>query len=192
MTTSKTGQRRPRVLIVDDDSDIRAVVAGAVGVMEFEPIEAESGEVALRICQESLPDLIVLDIMMPGMDGNEVCQQVRRLDGGELVPIIMLTARDSVQDKVHSLQGGADDYLTKPFDYKELQARIKALMRVRDLNLRLLEKNDELIRMQQTLVEQERQIVVAQLAGTAAHQLGQPLSAIMLNCHLLESLEKKR
>ena len=100
----------------------------------------------------------------------------------------MLTARDSIQDKVTALDAGADDYLTKPFHYQELQARIKAQLRVRELNTTLQEKNRKLHEMQEQLIAKERQLVAGQLAGTAAHSLGQPLSAILLNCHLLERL----
>jgi signal transduction histidine kinase len=102
----------------------------------------------------------------------------------------MVTARDEMKDKISALEEGIDDYITKPFDYQELQARIKALLRVRDLSVRLVSKNDELKRMQELLVETEKQVAVGQLAGTAAHQLGQPLSAIMLNCFLLDRLPK--
>jgi DNA-binding response OmpR family regulator len=99
----------------------------------------------------------------------------------------MLTARDGVREKVSAFSEGVDDYLTKPFHYQELQARIRALLRVRELTLRLRDKNAELERMQERLIEQERQAVVGQLAGAAAHELGQPLSAIVLNCYLLEN-----
>lgn len=89
------------------------------------------------------------------------------------------------------MQDGADDYLTKPFHYEELQARVKSQLRIRECSLRLQEKNDELLAMQEKLIQQERQLLVTEFAGTAAHSLGQPLSAIMLNCHLLETLPKE-
>jgi response regulator RpfG family c-di-GMP phosphodiesterase len=126
--------------------------------------------------------------MMPGMNGNAVCQQIKQSPLGPYVPVLMLTARDSIKDKVDSLEGGADDYLTKPFHYQELQARIKALLRVRELNIQLRESNQQLKAAQEKLIAQERQLLVSQIAGTAAHQLGQPLSAIILNCHLIEAL----
>jgi DNA-binding response OmpR family regulator len=128
--------------------------------------------------------------MMPTLNGIEVCRRLKTIPGGEFVPVLMLTARDTVQDKVAALEEGIDDYLTKPFNYEELRARVKALLRVRDLNLSLVAKNGELRKMQEKLVDTERQLAVGQLAGTAAHQLGQPLSAIMLNCFLLEQLSK--
>ncbi len=176
------------LLIADDDADTRAIVGSAIQMLGHDFIEAGDGAQALSLATQVKIDLAILDVMMPEMHGTAVCEGIKKLEGGEFIPVLMLTARDSVKDKVTALEGGADDYLTKPFHYQELQARIKALLRVRELNLRLREKNTELQAMQEKLVQQERQILVAQLAGTAAHQLGQPLSAIMLNCHLIETL----
>jgi len=177
-----------QVYVVDDDSDIRSIVASAVELLGHAPSEFANGQSVLDQCAEALPDLLVLDVMMPGMDGNAVCRAVKEIEGGELVPVIMLTARDSLKDKVSSLDGGADDYLTKPFHYQELIARMKALLRIRELHQKLQEKNQQLQLMQDKLVEQERQSAVGELAGTAAHELGQPLSAIILNCHLLSTV----
>lgn len=188
-TDKKEAEAAPvTVLVVDDDPDTRSIVSGAVEMLGFRAEEAENGTIAVEFCQREMPDLAVLDVMMPGMDGNQVCRAIRALDGGELVAIVMLTARDTVDAKVASLEGGADDYLTKPFHYRELQARLQALWRVRQLNVRLHQKNLELARMQEKLLEQERKLAIGQLAGTAAHELGQPLAAILLNCHLLETL----
>jgi DNA-binding response OmpR family regulator len=183
-----TGKEQRTVLVADDDADTRAIVGSAVQMLGHSFVEACDGKQALTLAGQIEIDMAVLDVMMPEMHGTEVCTEIKKLEGGEFIPVLMLTARDSVKDKVTALEGGADDYLTKPFHYQELQARIKALLRVRDLNLRLREKNSELSAMQEKLVQTERQILVSQLAGTAAHQLGQPLSAIMLNCHLIEAL----
>jgi len=97
----------------------------------------------------------------------------------------MLTARDELHEKVRALENGADDYLTKPFHVQELQARVRALLRIRDLHTQLQTKNRELQEMQKKLIEQERQMVAVQLGGAAAHRMGQPVSAILLNCHML-------
>lgn len=176
------------VLIADDDEDTRVLVGNTISMMGLTTILAEDGETALEACQETMPDLAILDMMMPGMNGSEVCEHIKKSKGGLSVPVLILTARDSLQDKVDALEEGADDYLTKPFHYQELQARVKALLRVRELNVTLQEKNQQLEEMQQKLVEQERQLAVDQLAGTAAHQLGQPLAAMLLYCNLLKTL----
>lgn len=178
-----------KILIVDDDPGIRDIVEGAISMLGYSCLLAADGDEAIKIYDSEQPDLVILDVMMPRVSGNEVCKHIRLRTEGPLVPIIMLTAKDTVQDKVDAFEGGADDYVTKPFDYQELQARVKALLRVRVLNLDLRAKNEELAAMQEKLVENERQLVALQMAGTAAHQLGQPLSAILLNCHLLETFE---
>lgn len=176
------------ILIADDDPDALNLVGLGVSALGFQAVEAHDGNEAWEKFEVLSPDLAVLDLMMPGLSGNDVCQRIKGSDLGRHVPVIILTARDALQDKVTALEGGADDYLTKPFHVPELQARIKALLRVRELNLSLRQKNQELLAAQEKLIQQERQLLVMQLAGTAAHQLGQPLSAILLNCHLLEKL----
>jgi DNA-binding response OmpR family regulator len=177
------------ILIVDDDADIRAIVSGAIEMLGFKTFEAEDGEVALEMAAKQSFDLVVLDLMMPGINGMEVCKELRLRPGGDILPIIMLTAKDAIDDKLEAFRDGVDDYMTKPFQYQELQARVQALLRVRELANELSMKNEDLERMQAELVQKERQLAVAQLSGTAAHQLGQPLSAIMLNCHLLGKLD---
>jgi DNA-binding response OmpR family regulator len=189
MEHEKDVQER-KILIADDDPDSRIVVASVISILGHSPIVVNGGGEALSECQRQLPDLAIIDYMMPSLNGIEVCHRLRDIPGGEFVPVLMLTAHDSVQDKVAALEEGVDDYLTKPFNYQELRARVTALLRVRDLNLSLVAKNEELRRMQERLVATERQVAVGQLAGTAAHQLGQPLSAIMLNCFLIEKLPK--
>lgn len=177
-----------RVLVVDDDADIRGVIRSVVESLNLTPFEAPDGPKALELFEDTNPDLIILDVNMPGLSGFDVCRKIREVKEGALIPIIMLTARDSVEDKVTALDGGADEYLTKPFHCQELQARLRAFLRVRELNLRLAEQNRTLIAMQDCLIDQERKLVAMQLGGGAAHELGQPLSAILLNCHLLDVL----
>lgn len=176
------------ILVADDDNDTRDIVSQAVELMGCIAVQARDGTHACSLVSQCLPDLAILDVMMPGCSGTEVCDLIKRTEGGQLTPVIMLTAKDSVKDKVSALEGGADDYLTKPFIFQELQARIKSLLRIRDLNLHLQEKNRQLESMQEKLVKSERQLAVMQLAGSAAHELGQPVSAILLNCHLVQTL----
>lgn len=177
-----------KILIIDDDADIRSMVCSVLEADGYQIVQTVDGTTGIAAYQASDPDVIIVDMMMPDMKGNEVADKIRKLPGGELVPIMMLTARDGVKDKVLAFGDGVDEYITKPFHYQELQGRVKALLRIRDLNLSLKQKNDELRAMQEKLIQKERQDLVNQLAGTAAHRLGQPLSAIMLNCHLVETL----
>ncbi|MEO5919238.1 MAG: response regulator transcription factor [Candidatus Limnocylindrales bacterium] len=116
-------------MVVDDDPKIRTVVRRGLAFEGYRVVEAASGEEALEKSREHLPDLIVLDIMLPGIDGLEVTRRLR--SSGDEVAILMLTARDEVRDRVKGLETGADDYLVKPFSFEELLARVHALLRRR-------------------------------------------------------------
>ena len=119
----------PRLLIVEDEAAIAALLRYNFEREGFEVSEAMDGEEALLRAQEDKPDLVVLDWMLPLMSGIEVCRRLRRLPETRAVPIVMLTARGEEADKVRGLEGGADDYVTKPFSPVELIARIRALLR---------------------------------------------------------------
>ncbi len=116
-----------RILLVEDDRSISSFVGPELEHLGFQVRCAYDGILGLTEAQRFSPALIVLDIMLPGLDGVGVLRRLRQ--GGSRVPVIMLTARDSTLDKVHSLDSGADDYLTKPFDIEELLARLRALLR---------------------------------------------------------------
>ena len=115
-----------KILVVEDDERIRTAVRLALEKEGWEVFEAASGEEALEIFQNQICDIVLIDIMLPGIDGFEVCRAVRRISD---LPIVMVTARDDTHDVVAGLEAGADDYLTKPFAPKEPSARIRALLR---------------------------------------------------------------
>ena len=115
-----------RILVVEDERDIADFIARGLILKGYEVDAAHDGEEALALARERRPDLVVLDLMLPRVDGIEVC---RRLRAASDVPIIILTARDSVADKVRGLDAGADDYVTKPFAFDELLARVRAALR---------------------------------------------------------------
>jgi two-component system KDP operon response regulator KdpE len=115
-----------KVLVVDDEPQIRRVMRVILTGERYEVVEARSGETALVRFREFLPDLVLLDLNMPGMGGLETCREIRETSD---VPIIILTVRNEEQRKVELLDAGADDYITKPFGKKELLARIRAAMR---------------------------------------------------------------
>lgn len=179
------------VLVADDDDDIRAIVTTAIESLGHEVLGAADGREAQAFLESRMDeiDLAVLDMGMPGKTGLELCAFIKGNAKSSLIPVLMLTARDDIEDKVQAFEGGVDDYVTKPFHFNELQARIKAWLRVRELNVNLCRSNHELELAQEKLIESERQLVLVQLVGTIAHSLGQPLSAILLNCHLLERLD---
>lgn len=113
------------ILVVDDEPNIRRVLKAGLSAEGFEVTEASDGEEAVRVAEESSPDLMLLDIMMPKMDGFEVCRRVRERS---TVPIIMLSALADPADKAKCLNLGADDYMVKPFGISELLSRIKAVL----------------------------------------------------------------
>jgi DNA-binding response OmpR family regulator len=121
-----------KILVVDDAPDVIEAVTISFTLQwrEVEVLGASDGEEALDKLGEEHPDLVLLDIAMPGMDGFETLRRIRELSD---VPVIMLTAKDSVLDKVKGLELGADDYVTKPFDHLELLARVKAVLRRLDM-----------------------------------------------------------
>ncbi len=117
-----------KILIVDDDLDILRILKDNLELDGFRVIEASSGKKSLQEFEREAPALIVLDLSLPDVDGIQVCSCIRKKSD---VPIVMLTARDRVPDKVLGLESGADDYMAKPFDYLELAARIRACLRRR-------------------------------------------------------------
>lgn len=116
-----------RILIVEDDPGVREALERALGFEGYDVESARDGAVALAMLRGHSYDLIVLDVMMPHLDGLETCRRIRA--GGDTVPVLMLTARTALDDRVEGLDAGADDYLTKPFALDELLARIRALLR---------------------------------------------------------------
>lgn len=116
-----------RILIIEDDEGIVRLLRRGLTYEGYQVDIAQDGETGLLLAREHHPDLVLLDLMLPGIDGLEVCQRLRA--GGGNVPILILTAKDALQDRIIGLDSGADDYMVKPFELDELLARIRALMR---------------------------------------------------------------
>ena len=123
---AKTGQK---ILIVEDEPDIRKLVNYNLAQERFKVLEAEDGEQGLQIVQRDKPDLVILDLMLPGLSGMELCKILRERSETERLPVLMLTAKAGEADRVVGLEMGADDYLTKPFSPRELLARVRAILR---------------------------------------------------------------
>jgi DNA-binding response OmpR family regulator len=126
LDATDVGTLRRRVLIVDDEQTVREVVGQYMELEGYQVLQATNGLEALRIASATPPDIVILDLTLPGIDGLEVC---RRLRAGSAVPILMLTARAEDADKLEGFGVGADDYLTKPFNPRELVVRVQAIMR---------------------------------------------------------------
>lgn len=123
------GNMSKKILVIDDDQKVTTMIRRGLTFEGYEVNVANGGREGLMLILEQPPDLVILDVMMPGIDGLEVCRRLRK-DGN--IPILMVTGRDTVADRVEGLETGADDYLVKPFAFEELVARVKALLRRSD------------------------------------------------------------
>lgn len=127
-----------KILVIEDDEDIRRVLQRALTFANYSAELAPDGPSGLAVARDQHPDLIILDLMLPGMDGIEVCERLHKMSDS---PILILTARDQLDDKIKGLDSGADDYMVKPFEIDELLARVRALLRRtaadRDENLKM-------------------------------------------------------
>jgi two-component system response regulator RegX3 len=140
--TQADERRKHRVLVVEDEPGLAESVRYALDVEGFDVLVSETGVAGLESARVNDPDLVILDLMLPGMSGLDVCRQIRRSSD---VPIIMLTAKDAESDKVAGLELGADDYMTKPFSMRELVARIRAQLR-RAAKSGVLAESNEVLR----------------------------------------------
>ncbi len=185
----------PTILLVDDEESVRTVLAFPLERDGYTVVQAADGEEALERFASEPPDLVVLDLMLPRLDGLEVC---KRLRASSTVPIIMLTARDDELDKVIGLELGADDYITKPFSIREFRSRVRALLR-RARTIQLPQGGlDERIELGELVIDVPRRIVEVrgevvpltyvefELLRTLASQPGRVFSRRML----LEALWK--
>ena len=125
---------RPKILVIDDHSSSRMTAVALLSVEGYEVLEADSGPAGLKRVVEGNPDLILLDVMMPGMDGFEVCQRLKEDEQTRLIPVVFITALNDRRSRIMGIEAGGDDFLSKPFDRLELSARVKSLVRQKRLN----------------------------------------------------------
>lgn len=157
-------ENKSKILIVDDTIDAVELLRKRLRSDGYDTAEAYDGEEGLKKVVEYNPDLIVLDVMMPKLDGYQVCQRLKADENTRYIPILMLTAKSDVESKVKGLDIGADDYLPKPFDYKELSARIRSLLTIKAARERL--------------VEEERSEALEHMMEEVAHEIRNPLTSI--------------
>ncbi|MCB0344357.1 MAG: response regulator [Bdellovibrionales bacterium] len=180
---SEVSSRPAKILIADDCEHSRNLIELALIEEGYDLRICEDGDQALSAFSEFQPDMLILDVQMPGASGIEVCRWVKS-HATSFTPTMLLTSQAELIDKVNGLDCGADEYVTKPFALPELAARTRALLRIKDLTNRLQET-------QSLLAHKERELVASQVAGAAAHELGQPLTAMLLNCQLLAKLSER-
>jgi signal transduction histidine kinase len=175
------------ILVVDDNFQNREVAEGHLVGAGYVAIQADSGEAALAMLATSRPDLILLDVLMPGLDGFETCRRIRALPGGDRIPILFLTALGDLGTHKAALDSGADDFLTKPINRTELLIRVRSLLRIKALS-------DEQTRNLRLISEQRDALVAAhrekeELTALIVHDLKNPLSSILSNVQFALSQE---
>ncbi|HEX6559143.1 MAG TPA: diguanylate cyclase [Longimicrobiales bacterium] len=136
-----------RILVVDDNRDNVEIISTRLRFRGYEIAEASDGSAALDAVRENPPDLILLDVMLPDIDGYEISRRIKGDESMPFIPIILVTARDTTQDKVAGLDAGADDYLTKPINFPELEARVRSMLRIKKLQDEIERQNRELERL---------------------------------------------
>ncbi|MDA8104758.1 MAG: response regulator [Nitrospiraceae bacterium] len=156
--------KKIKILIVDDNIDTVELLKKRLHTEGYTTVEAFDGEECLSQVDACNPDLIVLDLMMPKLNGLEVCQRLKSEENTRYIPIIMLTAKGEVEDRVKGLETGADDYLAKPFDYKELSARVRSLLAMKE--------------SREKLAEEEKSEALGQMIDEVAHEVRNPLVSI--------------
>ncbi len=162
-----------RVLVVEDEINLREPLVYLLQKEGYDVIEAEDGNTAVELFHSHTPDILLLDLMLPGLSGNEVCRQIRT---SSEVPIIMLTAKDAEIDKVVGLELGADDYVTKPYSTRELLARMKAVLR---RGREVVQSESGLLKAGPVVMDIERHLVTVD---------GQPIQMPLKEFELLELL----
>jgi diguanylate cyclase (GGDEF)-like protein len=185
MTTAGTAGKST-ILVVEDEVGIARMVQVLLEAKGFATLVSHSGEEALRRLEEASPDLILLDVMMPGMDGYEVCRRIKAEPRWRHTPVVMLTAKDTTRDMVHGLEIGADDYITKPFNTEELIARIKVLLRVRGMSLEVVRRNRELHALNAVAQAVNRSLSVSAILDGALAGVVETLSLAAGLIHLIE------
>jgi adenylate cyclase len=172
----------PRILVVDDNEINRDIIATRLGTHGYEILQAADGEEALTAVAQYHPDLVLLDVMMPKLDGLEACRRLKSMGGSAFMPIILVTAKSNTQDVVEGLDAGADEYLTKPLDQAALMARVRSVLRIKALHDQVQEQAADLATLNQTLEQRVKEQVaelerMGRLKGFLSPQIAKLVSS---------------
>lgn len=196
LKTIISAERKPRVLAVDDQRDALRLLQIRLQNAGFECLTASDGPAALQLLAKEAVDVIILDVMMPQMDGFEVCRRIKADEKTRDIPVLFLTAKFEMEDKVRGLDVGGHDYLSKPVEQAELLARTKSALRVKQLQDQLKERiqlQQTINRLHQGMLSEHWQKTLGQLAASLAHEINNPLAAALGSAQLLameEGLDK--
>lgn len=178
LTAQREDQKTARVLIVDDNSDIVRVMQRILAAEGYDISTAADGDAALKLARERAPDLILLDVMIPKIDGMQVCRELKKGPPTNGTMIILVTGRGSLEHLVQGFQAGADDYIPKPFHIPELLARTRSALRIKRLTDDLAERNRQLMKSQKDLVQKEKMATIGLLASGIAHEFNNIMAGI--------------
>jgi DNA-binding response OmpR family regulator len=188
LKTIISAEKKPRVLAVDDQRDALRLLQIRLQNAGFDCLTAHDGVGALELLSKEPVDVIILDVMMPQMDGIEVCRRLKADEKTKDVPVLFLTAKFEMEDKVRGLEVGGHDYLTKPVEQAELLARTKSALRVKQLQDQLKERiqlQQTINQLQQGMLTEHWQKTLGQLAASLAHEINNPLAAALGSAQLL-------
>ena len=177
-------ERNPKVLIVDDNKENIDLIAYFLKPQNYKLITAMDGVAALEKVENEKPDIILLDIMLPKMDGFQVCEHLKKSKETRFIPVIMITALKELKDKIHSLEVGADDFISKPFENVELLTRVKSLLRIKEYHDQLESQNKELEEKNQALLRMDQ--FKEELSHLIVHDMKNPLFVIQGNLQMME------
>jgi DNA-binding response OmpR family regulator/two-component sensor histidine kinase len=170
--------RTPRVLLVEDNRDILRATQRILASQKYEILTAMDGEQALSVARSEPPDLILLDVMLPRLDGLEVCRRLKSDPATSGIMIILVTGRGSIDNRVEGFEAGADDYVPKPFHLPELLARVRSALRIKRLTDDLAERNRQLLKSQKDLIQTEKMATIGLLASGIAHEFNNIMAGI--------------
>lgn len=194
--------KKKLVLMIEDDSNIRFILNRCLSTLDIDIIEAENGQIALNKLakQNSLPDIIITDLMMPEMTGHEFIVSFKDRYPKNYVPILVLTSENDIQTKEEVLSLGGDDYIIKPFNHRDLIAKVKVLLRIKQLtdelslkNKLLEESNKKNLELQDQLIKEEKEKTKAIVIASALHKLRQPLTnATLISGSMVEDKKNNK
>jgi DNA-binding response OmpR family regulator len=199
MKDIKQNLPEPKILIVEDDPDISFIIKKSLDSLNAEFTQAENGEEGLKLLLDKKYDLIISDLAMPILGGEEMITRFREQEKNRFTPILVLTAKVDLDTKISVLDMGGDEFISKPFNRKDLFARVSVLLRLNYLTQELFTRNDdldkknqEILALQATLLEEEREKTKNRIIITSLHKIRQPLTNTVLLSSMLQGDEKQQ